>query len=54
MTLPHPSQKSIHDAFLIHAIAKHGWIDRESSFLAITADVSIMWGWPFDQGNVTH
>ena len=49
--LPHPLWKPIHDAVLIHAIAKHGWIDRESSCLSITADASIMWGWPFDQGN---
>ena len=50
--LPHPLWKPIHDAVLIHAIAKHGWIDRESSCLSITAGASIMWGWPFDQGNV--
>ena len=32
--LPHPLWTPIHDAVLIYAIAKHGWIDRENSCLA--------------------
>ena len=40
--LPYPLWKPIHDAVFIYIIAKHGWIDRESSCLTIAADASIM------------
>ena len=54
VVLPYLLWKPIHDAFFIYTIAKHGWIDRESSCLAIAADASIMRGWPFVQGNVAN
>lgn len=46
--VPHPLWTQTHDAILIQAIAKHGWIDREKSCRAITADPDIKWGPPFD------
>jgi hypothetical protein len=46
--VPHPLWTQTHDAILIQAIAKHGWIDREKSCRAITADPDIRWGSPFD------
>lgn len=52
--LPHPNWKPIHDAVLITAIAKHGWIDRDTARRAITEDTSITWGRPFDDGDVEH
>ena len=45
---PHPSWTLRHDAVLLMAISKHGWIDREKSCRAITADPDIKWGEPFD------
>jgi len=47
-TLPHAMWKSRHDAVLIRAIAKHGWIDNEHCCRQITEDNSIKWGIPFD------
>ena len=46
--LPHPLWTVRHDAVLIHAIAKHGWIDHDASVRAIAADSSVKWGRPFD------
>lgn len=46
--LPHPLWTLKHDAILVRAIAKHGWIDREKSCRAITADQGIKWGFPFE------
>lgn len=51
--LPHPNWKPIHDAVLITAIAKHGWIDRDAARRAITEDASITWGRPFDDGDIS-
>mmetsp|Transcript_731 Transcript_731/g.851 ORF Transcript_731/g.851 Transcript_731/m.851 type:complete len:2199 (+) Transcript_731:210-6806(+) len=51
-SLPHPSWKPIHDAILVSAIAKHGWINKESHCRAITNDKDIIWGAPFDEGDV--
>jgi len=48
--LPHPAWNPGHDAILMNAIVKHGWIDRESNCRAITGDKSIKWGPPFDDG----
>ena len=50
IALPHPSWTSRQDAVLIKAIVKHGWIDQDSCCRAITADSSIKWGLPFDDG----
>jgi hypothetical protein len=47
-TLPHPMWTSRHDAVLIHAISKHGWIDHDGSCRAITNDPTVRWGAPFD------
>ena len=47
---PHPSWTTRHDAVLINAIAKHGWIDQESCCRAIINDGTIKWGEPFDDG----
>ena len=48
MTLPHPLWSTKHDGILIHAIAKHGWIDNDASCRRITNDATIKWGFPFD------
>jgi hypothetical protein len=48
LALPHPAWTSRHDAILIRAIFKHGWIDQSSSFRAIAEDSDITWGPPFD------
>jgi len=45
---PHPEWTVTHDAILIRAIAKHGWIDRQASVLSIGNDKSIQWGRPFE------
>lgn len=46
--LPHPLWTVEHDAVLIAAIAKHGWVDREKSCRKITSDSEIKWGFPFE------
>jgi hypothetical protein len=46
-SLPHPLWTLDHDAILINAIVKHGWVDRESSCRCIVNDTSIAWGAPF-------
>lgn len=47
-TLPHPLWTPRHDAVLIHAVSKHGWIDQETSCRSIIDDSSVKWGAPFD------
>lgn len=47
-TLPHPAWTTKHDAVLVLAIAKHGWIDQEASIRAIIDDPSVTWGAPFE------
>ena len=47
--IPHPQWTSIHDAILVTAIAKHGWIDRDSHCRSIIEDKEIKWGSPFDE-----
>ena len=49
--IPHPKWDAVHDAVLIAAIAKHGWIDRDSACKAMVEDKSIKWGRPFDDGD---
>jgi hypothetical protein len=46
--LPHPLWNLKHDAILIRAIAKHGWVDREKACRAIAEDSAIKWGFPFE------
>ena len=46
--LPHPLWTARHDSVLIHAIAKHGWIEQDASVRAIAEDSSVKWGRPFD------
>jgi hypothetical protein len=50
IALPHRLWTSRHDAVLIQAIAKHGWIDHDACAQAIRNDTSIRWGSPFDTG----
>lgn len=47
-SLPHPLWTARHDAILMHAITKHGWIDHESRLRAIAEDPLIKWGAPFE------
>lgn len=47
---PHPQWSSKHDAVLIHAVAKHGWIENETSCRRIINDSEVTWGFPFDSG----
>jgi len=51
-SLPHPQWKPIHDAILVTAISKHGWIDRDSHCRAIIKDDEIKWGVPFDKSSI--
>lgn len=44
---PHPMWTSRHDAVLIHAVAKHGWINEDLAVRAVAADNLIDWGLPF-------
>lgn len=53
-SLPHPQWTCLHDAILIRAVAKHGWIDRQASVNAIASDKSICWGLPFEVPNVSE
>ena len=46
--LPHPLWTLDHDAILIKAIAKHGWVDREKACRMIVGDPEIKWGFPFE------
>ena len=48
VTLPHPQWSAKHDAVLIYAVAKHGWIEHDVCIRAITEDSSIKWGFPFE------
>ena len=45
---PHPLWTRIHDAILLRAVTKHGWLDRQSSVTAILNDKTIHWGPPFE------
>lgn len=48
-SLPHALWTVKHDATLIRAIAKHGWVDRDRSCRDITEDPDIHWGFPFEK-----
>lgn len=48
LAVPHPLWTTKHDSVLLHAIAKHGWIDYDNVAGAISGDSSIKWGPPFD------
>ena len=52
-SLPHPQWNPIHDAILVTAISKHGWIDRESHCRAMIDDDDIKWGAPFEKPSVS-
>jgi hypothetical protein len=54
MPLPHPLWTTKQDAVLIHAIAKHGWIDNDASCRRITKDSDIRWGFPFDAEPISN
>jgi hypothetical protein len=53
IALPHPAWTPRHDAVLIQAIAKHGWIDQDHCCRAIVEDSSVKWGAPFDDGEIS-
>jgi len=54
-SIPHPRWQPIHDAVLVSAISKHGWIDRDKVCREIIDDDKIKWGAPFDNiCTVTH
>jgi hypothetical protein len=52
-TLPHPLWTTKHDAVMVLAIAKHGWIDQEASCRAITNDSTVAWGPPFEASDAS-
>ena len=52
-SLPHPQWTCLHDAVLLRAVAKHGWIDRQSSVNAIANDKNVCWGPPFEVPDVS-
>ncbi len=45
---PHPEWTVHHDAILLRAVVKHGWIDSSATCLAIGNDKTIRWGAPFE------
>lgn len=47
--LPVPCWTSKQDAVLVYAISKHGWIEYDQCSRAISEDMSIRWGAPFDE-----
>ena len=49
--VPHPKWTLHHDAVLLLAITKHGWLESEASCRAISEDKSISWGLPFDRSS---
>lgn len=48
--VPHPLWKPTHDAVLVFAIAKHGWLESRNNCHDIEQDGDIRWGKPFDEG----
>ena len=46
--LPHPKWTTTHDAVLMSAIKKHGWVEHDTVNRAIFDDKSIRWGPPFE------
>jgi len=42
-----------HDAVLLRAVVKHGWIDSHAACLAIGNDKTIRWGAPFEVSEQT-
>lgn len=48
LTLSRGSWSASHDAILVLAVAKHGWIEQDSSVRSIVTDPSLKWGPPFD------
>ena len=53
-TLPHSSWSLKHDALLIRAIAKHGWVGTDKACKEIANDKSIKWGPPFDYSDTVE
>jgi hypothetical protein len=51
-SLPHSQWTSYHDATLVFAIAKHGFLDQEAAVKSIVNDSSISWGQPFEKKGV--
>jgi hypothetical protein len=49
ISLPHTQWTSYHDATLLFAIAKHGFLDQDASVASIVKDSSISWGEPFEK-----
>ena len=47
--LPVPAWTSHHDAVLIDAIVKHGWLENDRSYSLICDDNSLLWGPPFEK-----
>lgn len=45
--LPHNEWTLLHDAILIRAVTKHGWLDSHANCSAIENDKTIRWGPPF-------
>lgn len=46
--LPHPEWNAIHDAVLVLAIYRHGYIELDNNYHGIISDKKILWGLPFD------
>lgn len=47
-SLPHKDWTLLHDAILIRAVVKHGWLDSLTNCAAIANDKTIHWGAPFE------
>eukprot|EP00428_Durinskia_dybowskii_P054724 CAMPEP_0170331820 /NCGR_PEP_ID=MMETSP0116_2-20130129/66897_1 /TAXON_ID=400756 /ORGANISM="Durinskia baltica, Strain CSIRO CS-38" /LENGTH=208 /DNA_ID=CAMNT_0010585097 /DNA_START=199 /DNA_END=821 /DNA_ORIENTATION=+ len=50
--LPHPLWNMDHDAVLIEAIAKHGWVERDKACRKIASDSGLKWGSPFQASDI--
>jgi hypothetical protein len=53
-SLPHPQWTRTHDAILVRAVKKHGWLDRPAIRNAIVSDPSIKWGHPFEAASIQN
>jgi len=49
---PHPKWEPVHDAILVEAISKHGWIENEIHYKAIIEDTGIKWEPPFGKVDI--
>lgn len=47
-SVPHPEWTAVHDAVLLRALTKHGWLAVSGVATAVDKDETIRWGAPFE------